>query len=192
MTDDRKDQHLPAIDSRTTLFDKISSERRRALDRAIVDHDPPTYRGIFTKFRLADAGVNFYAFYRYARKIRLGADVLHLAELTGPEDADLPAILPTLLAQRLLDTVLDPDASPRAVHRLADAYRIATATHLANERFAATVEADKKTVRRKEVDDLCNLVRNYAKVREGELKTEAAQIQAAQAHATVNPNGKTS
>jgi hypothetical protein len=122
---------------RSTVFDKLSPDHRRTLDQAIVDRDPPTFRGVYDKFHLADSGVSYYAFYRYARKLRARADRLHLTDLVLPDDTDLSDAMPRLIAQQLLDSMLsDETPAPEEVLRLTRAYRLATQTYLAKRRFA--------------------------------------------------------
>lgn len=119
---------LEKIETQSSLYEKLAPDFRRRLDQAIVDHDPPTYRALFDKFKLADHSVSFMAFYRYARRIRLNAALLGIAELTMPEGARLNKLLPDLIGQRLLDACFDEETSARTLHRLADAYRIASRT----------------------------------------------------------------
>ncbi|HVP12161.1 MAG TPA: hypothetical protein VMV94_13370 [Phycisphaerae bacterium] len=120
------------------VFACLSPAVRGELDRAIVNRDPPTYREIHAKFRLAEQGVGYWSLYRYARKLRLNADLLHLAQLTAPDEPDLLAALPKLLAQRLFQALLYEDnASPSELHRLTYAYRAGSNAALAREKLTA-------------------------------------------------------
>jgi hypothetical protein len=96
----------------STLFDRLDAAEREKLDRAIVDRSPPTFTACFEAHQLADRGISFDAFYRYARRLRTQCELHHLAELTLPEDP-----------------------SPEAIQRLAHAYRIAANVRLAADRF---------------------------------------------------------
>jgi hypothetical protein len=124
--------------SRTAMYDKLSPDLRRAIDRAVVDRDPPTFRGVYEKFQLAERGVSFHSLYRYARKLRAQAHRLLLAELTLPDDADLGDAMPRIIGQQLLTTLLyEEAATPDAIHRLTRAYRTACDTHVPRRRRAA-------------------------------------------------------
>ncbi|HKQ50471.1 MAG TPA: hypothetical protein VJZ71_20535 [Phycisphaerae bacterium] len=116
-------------DTHSTIYEKTTADERRKVDRAIVNRDPPTYRGVFEKFRLAEKGVSFTAFYNYARRIRAAAQVCNLAELVAPAQADLNQTLPRLLGDRLIETLLyQEDATPAQIQRLTLAYASAITT----------------------------------------------------------------
>lgn len=109
--------------SRSSIYEKTTVDERRKIDRAVVNREPPTYRGVFEKYRLAEKGVSFTAFYNYARRIRGAATNYNLAELVIPAQADLNRTIPRLLADRLIDTLLyAEDATPAQIHRLTVAY----------------------------------------------------------------------
>jgi hypothetical protein len=157
--------HLLEIDSRSTLFEKLPPDLRRRLDQAIIDHDPPRYRALHAKFNLAAHGVSFTALYRYARRLRLQADMLHVASLALPDSPDVAESLPTLLAYRLLDALNDESSSPRMLHRLVDAWRIATTTRLALDRQEAALAEDRRKSKNREAEDLCRLAAGYLQLR---------------------------
>jgi hypothetical protein len=56
--------------------------------------------------------------------------MFEIAELTAPAGADLPAMLPKALAQRLMEALAFENASPRHIQRLTDAYKIAINTQV--------------------------------------------------------------
>jgi len=110
-------------DAYSSIYDKTTPDDRRKIDRAIVDRDPPTYRGVFKKFGLAEKSVSFTAFYNYARRIRSAATMNNLAQLTAPKETDVAQAIPRLLGNLLVETLLyAEDSSPNAVHRLTQAY----------------------------------------------------------------------
>ncbi len=117
----------------STIVKNLTPEQRSHLDRAITDRDPPTYKGIYKRFRLAERNISFSAFYRYARKIRFNVETLHTATLAYPDGVDLHAVLPELIAVRLMEIINDPDnpPTPDAVLRLTHAHRAATQTLIA-------------------------------------------------------------
>jgi len=127
-TNDSLPNSFDDVESRSSVFAKLPADFRLELHHAIIDREPPTYRALYFKFNLADHGVSFTAFYRYARRLRHQADLLDLADLAVPENADVPAAIHTLMSHRLLDSLLHDESSPNALHRLAESYRIATAS----------------------------------------------------------------
>ena len=126
-------------ESRSSLFEKLPADLRRRLDQAIIDREPAAYRAVYARFDLAARGVSFTAFYYYARRRRVQADLLQLAELALPDTPDLAGALPDLLAYRLFEAATDEATSPSVLHRLVDAWRIAAGTCLALQRHASTV-----------------------------------------------------
>lgn len=125
------DQPQPVIerlDSRSSVYEKLTPDQRRKIDRALIDRDPPTYRAVFKKFNLAARGLSFTAFYSYARHVRRAAAATQLAERTGngENESDVVHTLPKLLGELLLEYLTYPEeASPNTVHRLTQAYKIA-------------------------------------------------------------------
>ena len=118
-------QTLAKLEIKSTLCQKLDPEERRKLNRAIVDRTLPTYKSCYEHFRLADRGIGFFAFYRYARRLRDHVAAAQLAALTMP-DAPPTAVVDAvirMLAHRLLDAAFDESASPKTIERLAQAYR---------------------------------------------------------------------
>lgn len=116
-----------------SIFKNLTPEQRRHLDRAIADRDPPSYKEVYRRFRLAERNVSFSAFYRYARKIRLDVECMHTANLAFPDGRDIHAILPKLIAVRLLEIINDPENPPKpdVILRLTQAHRAAAQTLIA-------------------------------------------------------------
>ncbi len=122
----------------------------------------------------------FHAFYRYARRLRFHAAAIDLTELVTPDNADVTDILPTHFAHRLLDTVTDESTSPRIIQRLADAWRIATATAFHTKRQDIILNRDHKKRTDGEIDHLAKLVRQYGTfVQQHQQSQLAEEIQAA-------------
>ncbi|MFH1418918.1 MAG: hypothetical protein ABII12_11625 [Planctomycetota bacterium] len=117
-------------ESNSSIFERITSDRRREINKAIIDREPPTYKGVFAKFKLADSGITYHAFYRYARRVRSQVAMFEMAEATSGAGTDLPAVLPKALAQRLLEVLAFEDVSPRHIQRLTDAYKTAVNTQV--------------------------------------------------------------
>ena len=159
LTTDQPTQTPPEKeDRRLIVFANLTPALRRKVDQAIIDHDPPTYRGIYDRFKLAEVGVGHSAFYRYARKLRANADLLSMAELALPDEPQLGQALPRLLAQRLVEVLLhEEDASPGEIHRLTDAYRLAASASLAREKFAAALASAEKKAEPASDDDHLDL-----------------------------------
>jgi len=121
---------------RNSILKKLSPSLRRQLDRSIADRDPPTYRETFALFQLAEQGISYSAFYRYARKVRLEIEFIHTAAIAFPDGRSIHAILPNLIAARLLEIINDPDNPPKSevILRLTRAHRAATQTLIAIQR----------------------------------------------------------
>lgn len=130
----------PDNPGRASIFRNLSASARRQIDQAIADRDPPTYREIYNLFDVAAWQISFSAFYRYARKVRAEVDLMHSAALAFPGDQNIHAILPDLIAARLLELINDPDhpPNPEILHRLTRAHRAAAQTLLALETRRAT------------------------------------------------------
>ncbi|HWL94965.1 MAG TPA: hypothetical protein VNT79_15705 [Phycisphaerae bacterium] len=122
------------LESHSSMLEKVDPVTRAKIRRALVDRDPPTYRGVFQKFKPVLNGVSFTAFYYYARRIRMTAAVSDHARRNLPEGVQLNDLLPDLLARRLLEEVDNPGAAPRRIQRLVDAYRMVSQIHLARRR----------------------------------------------------------
>ena len=127
---------VPEIPSRSTLFEKLPSDLRRDLDQAIINRDLPKYRDLHARFDLAAYGVSFSAFFRYARRLRAQADMLHLAQSALPNSSEITQALPTLFAYRLFDALNGETAGSRQLHRLVDSWRVAANTQMALQRHA--------------------------------------------------------
>lgn len=97
---------LPGESGRSSLFAKLPPDLRRAVDIAIAEHVPPTFRAVWMQFELARFGVTFSAFYRYARRLRERVNLLEAAALAGENDADVDAVLKKLTGRRALDLLL--------------------------------------------------------------------------------------
>lgn len=169
--DDSDTHPCHEIESHSSLLAKLPPDSRRLLDQALIDRDPPTYRAVFDKFKLADHRVSFTSFYYYARRIRHQADLLNLTQLAIPDDADVPAAIHQLVSHRLLESLLHGDPSPRALQRLADAYRIATATLLSLQRQKEFIEDAARKQRTHDADCFQKATKAFANVLHHHLDT---------------------
>ena len=131
MNDTRNAERIAAQETTSIVFERIDPPLRRKINIAIIERRPPTFKAVHEKFALSRLGVGYHAFYRYARRIRAeAAYVQTLGATLGPE-ADLPRLLPRVLAQRLLEALATDKPSPRAIQRLTESYR-ASVSALAN------------------------------------------------------------
>ncbi|MBN2559695.1 MAG: hypothetical protein JXQ75_02030 [Phycisphaerae bacterium] len=162
MTDQAK--LLEKLETHSSIFDKTDADFRRRLDQAVIDRDPPTYKAVYNKFKLAASGISFMAFYRYARRLRTHAAMLELAEHTLPDGCRTIDVLPQLLANRLLDAAIDESTSPRTLQRLTDAWRFAVQTQLALDRHQTALDEIRKQAANKDTDRLCKMIHQYAAV----------------------------
>ena len=152
---------LEDIETKSSIFEKTDPDFRRRLDQAIIDHAPPTYKALFAKFDLAAKEISFMAFYRYARRLRTHAAMIELTQRVLPDDCDPVAVIPNLLAHRLLDAAVEESTSPRTLQRLTDAWRFAAQTQLVLERHQAAIEEIKKQASSAETDKLLKNYKQY-------------------------------
>ncbi len=106
-----RESGLPTESGRSSLFAKLPPDLRRAVDIAIAEHVPPTFRAVWMQFELAKFGVTFSSFYRYARRLRERVNLLEAAALAGENDADVDAVLKKLTGRRALDLLLHSHGS---------------------------------------------------------------------------------
>ncbi len=130
MHNDQAADFLASRENNSSIFEKTTPALRREINKALIDRDPPTYKGVFAKFKLSGAGITYHAFYRYARRVRSQAAMFEMTEATATAGTDLPALLPKILAQRLLEVLAFEDVSPRHIQRLTDAYKTAVNTQV--------------------------------------------------------------
>ncbi|MFQ5425135.1 MAG: hypothetical protein ACE5F9_14315 [Phycisphaerae bacterium] len=155
---------IEKIESRSSFYEKTDAAFRRQINRAVVDRDPPTYRALFQKFRLADRGISYHAFYRHARRLRIQAAALDVADAVLPDNTDLAGLLPHLVACRLLDALQDESTAPTVLQQLTDTWRIAAKTSLVMQQYAAEADAARKKAGKKDLDELCGLVKQYGRL----------------------------
>jgi len=117
------DPTLAPQDPRSSLLQRLSAEQRGELDRAIIDHEPASYRGMYKEFALGEFGISFTAFYRYARRIRLHAALQDAIEDDLPPGGDDPARLVRVLARRLWEALAHPDGPPALIARYFNLWR---------------------------------------------------------------------
>ena len=105
MTDQTQSMLKP--DPNSSLFEKLPTDHRRKLNRAIADREPPLLKDVYAEFRLADYQVSRSAFYRYARRRRCIAVIRDLTDSSLSHDAyaDVSGLLPQVLVHRLLDAL---------------------------------------------------------------------------------------
>jgi hypothetical protein len=171
--------HVTPIDSKSSMFAKTDPMLRRRIDRALVERQPATYKGVYEEFRLHSLGISFTAFYTYASRLRANAASMGLAEVALPEGAAVSEMLPELLGNRLFEAAMDEDATPGTLYRLALSYRIACEAFYARRRFAAEIEdereeksrrsaakleKEKQKARSNELDELCRMAEQFSKM----------------------------
>ncbi len=118
-------QPLVKLDFKSTLYHRLPPEDRRKLDRAIVDRTHTTYKACYEHFRLADRGIGFFVFYRYARNLRRLAAVTEISDARSPDENDPVALneaISRLLTDRLIESLDDETADSQVLHRLVRAY----------------------------------------------------------------------
>lgn len=109
--------------STSSLYSKLTTNERNVIDRAIVDRSPPTIAAAYRQFNLADRGISYSAFYRYASRIRREITALRTAVLLAPTEREIKSTLSSLLASSIIDVVAnDKDPSGLNILRLVNSY----------------------------------------------------------------------
>jgi len=125
-------------ETKSSVFEKVPPEHLRKVNRAIIDRDPPTYPAVYKRFDLRAHGVSFSAFFRYAHGLRL-----HAAACTfppgGAADSDAYpdpfASIVTMLTNRLIEALADPEPSFNAIHRMMNTLRVAMHLRASRDRL---------------------------------------------------------
>ncbi|MEE8386682.1 MAG: hypothetical protein V3S01_12280 [Dehalococcoidia bacterium] len=117
-------------ETNSSMFEKVPKEVRVEINRGLIDREPATFRGVFARVKGGGYGVSYSAFYRYARRVRGQAAMFEMAEATASAGKEVPAMLPKVLAQRLLETLAFEEVSPRHIQRMTDAYKTAVKTQV--------------------------------------------------------------
>ncbi len=163
---------------KSTLYDKLTPEERRKLNRAIVDRTPPTHRACYEHFRLADRDIGFYVFYRYARNLRRRAAVTDLAVATCPEGSDPVALneaISRLLAYRLIEAADDETTDSRVLHRLTRAYHLSIRSQKTIHDNADRVVDKRCADREKDADALLKVAKAITKIRGEGIKQQITE-----------------
>ncbi len=172
-----KTNPVEKLESQSTLYDKLSPEQRRKLNRAIVDRAQPTYRACYEHFRLADREIGFYAFYRYARRLRGQATITDLADAKGPEANDPIALneaITCLLAHRLIEAADDETADSHELLRLARAYNLSIRSQKTIHDNADRIVAKRCAELVKDADALLKVAKAITKIRGECIKQQVA------------------
>jgi hypothetical protein len=131
---------IDKLENRSSLCTRIEPALRKQIVEAVINHRPATYREVFSYYSLDRQGISFTAFYYWARKTKRVAATLEMTEAVENKE-DSAAILPRILATRLLDTALDEELQPAKLKRLMDTYRMACTIELAKKRLDMQKEA---------------------------------------------------
>ncbi len=170
------------LESQSTLYQKLTPDERRKLNRAIVDRTLPTYRACYEHFRLADRDIGFYVFYRYARNLRRRAAVTDLADATCPEGADPVALneaISRLLAYRLIEAADDETTDSHELLRLTRAYHLSLRSQKVIHDNADRVVDKHCPNREKDTDHLLEVAKAVTKVRGQDIKGQIAEFKLA-------------
>ncbi len=144
--------------SRSSLFEKLPPELRRAVNVAIIEHCPASFKAIWMEFELGKYGVSFYSLYRYARRLRERVNLAEAAGLAAEDDPGLDVAIEKLAARRLFALLLDTDGAElnKEVTALLAAHSRALKTRLQDRRDAdrsrldwARLEQDRDQLRLK-------------------------------------------
>jgi hypothetical protein len=97
--------------NQSSVFAKVPPDLLRAVNVAIIERHPPTFRAVWMQFELGKFGVSYTAFYRYARRLRDRVNLAEAAGLSAEDDSGLDAAIEKLASRRLLELLLDSDGS---------------------------------------------------------------------------------
>jgi len=97
------------LPSRTSFYDKTTPAERQKINHAIVNHMPATYKGIYSFFNLKSKGIDYFAFYRYARKLRDRADAALVTDLVAPDAKASAQLAMRLAAHECVAALLHPE-----------------------------------------------------------------------------------
>ncbi|MEK6644044.1 MAG: hypothetical protein AABZ08_09055 [Planctomycetota bacterium] len=122
-------------DSTSLVVKNVSPEQLEQLDYAVVTRNPPTYTACYHQFELGSLGISFDVFYRYARKLRTNLRAASLAQHNVPDPEQSEVLLPRLVCQRMVETLLTEKLSPRALLRLAESYRMTAQIEIQRRRL---------------------------------------------------------
>jgi hypothetical protein len=106
----------------SSLFSKLSYEQRRILDRAILNRQLPSCRALYEHHHLANLGISYHAFWRYARRLRKDACKNLMLDPTLADQIDLSAKLPDVIGAHFLQILLHDNPNPMDVTRMANTY----------------------------------------------------------------------
>lgn len=97
--------------NQSSLFEKVPPDLLRAVNIAIIERRPPTFRAVWMQFELANFGVSYTAFYRYARRLRDRVNLAEAAGLSAEDDPGVDAAIQKLADRRLLELLLNADSA---------------------------------------------------------------------------------
>src|ERR1043166_6231361 len=140
-------------DNASSILEKLAPDALSALEHAIVNRTPATFTACYEKFALADKGLSFSAFYRYARRLRDASRLASIAELNGKDAVAALNAVPHLVANQLVDPLTVETPSSRPVARLAGAYRNFVSAQVASRRLEFAEDDHERTRMLSEITD---------------------------------------
>ncbi len=109
---------------RSTVPDRLPPDLLARLHEQVLQVRPRQYKEIYQSLALAEHGLAYITFYRYARRLRSQA-AFHEAIAFQPEGAhQAERELPRLYATRLIEALTLDHPSPLHLKRLAEGYRL--------------------------------------------------------------------
>ncbi len=150
--------HRTHENNKSSLFEKLPPDLRRAVDIAIIERHPPTFRAVWMELQLGRFGVSFTAFYRYARRLRDRVNLAEAAGLAAENDPGIDDAIQKLVSRQLLELLLNTHGpeSTKEITALMSAHRQAAKTDLHDRRLTeqsrlawARLEHDREHLRLK-------------------------------------------
>lgn len=97
--------------NKSSLFEKLPPDLLHAVNVAIIERRPPTFRAVWMELELGKFGVSYTAFYRYARRLRDRVNLAEAAGLSAEDDPGVDAAIQKLADRRLLELLLNADSA---------------------------------------------------------------------------------
>jgi hypothetical protein len=166
-------------DNTSSIHEKLDADTLSTLEHAVVNRTPPTFTACYEKFGLAESGLSYSAFYRYARRLRDAARLTHVAELKGEDAVSATAAIPHLVANQLVDALTVENPSSRTVARLASAYRHFVSAQVARRRLDFAEMDHKETERSREIAEITDAYIRINKLKLADIQGDLALQQVA-------------
>ncbi len=112
------------VSRRWSILDRLPPELLVCMEEQVLETRPREYKQIYESLLLAELGVTYSAFYRYARRLRSRAALQEAADFKPEHAHAAERELPRLYATRLVEALTLDHPSPLHLKRLAEGYSL--------------------------------------------------------------------